>query len=72
MVVRPKSVRGDQVLMTIENAISKAPDATWVLINPLLEDTVDSYTFGLLPSFLLRLYLSGLLCESVFCVVVSD
>jgi hypothetical protein len=48
-----------QVLMTIENAIAKAPNAIWVLLNPLLEDTVDSYTFGLplslppsvLPSF---------------------
>ena len=32
--------------MTIENAIAKAPNAIWVLLNPLLEDTVDSYTFG--------------------------
>jgi len=32
--------------MTIENAISKNPDASWVLLNPLLE---DSETFGLAP-----------------------
>ena len=32
--------------MSIENAISKNPDATWVLLNPLLE---DSETFGLAP-----------------------
>ena len=38
-----------QVLMTIEKAISRAPEATWVLVNPLLEDTIDSYTFGLPP-----------------------
>jgi hypothetical protein len=36
--------------MTIEKAISRAPEATWVLVNPLLEDTIDSYTFGLPPS----------------------
>jgi len=44
IVVRPKAVRGDQVLMTIENAMSKNPDASWVLLNPLLE---DSETFGI-------------------------
>jgi len=47
LVVRPKSVRGDQVLLTIENAVSKAPEACWVLLNPLLEDTIDAYTFGI-------------------------
>ena len=72
MVVRPKAVRGDQVLMTIEHAISKAPDATWVLINPLLEDSVDSYTFGPSPSPRPRLYLPACLCMCAFCVSVAD
>lgn len=47
MVVRPKAVLGDQVLMAIENAISKNPNASWLLLNPLLEDAVDASTFGI-------------------------
>ena len=40
--------------MAIEKAMHKAPAATWVLVNPLLEDTVDAYTFGPPPLWCAR------------------
>jgi hypothetical protein len=40
--------------MAIEKAMEKAPAATWVLVNPLLEDTVDAYTFGPPPLWCTR------------------
>jgi len=47
MVVRPENLRGDSVVLSIEQAVNKVPDATWILLNPALEDTVDGYTFGI-------------------------
>ncbi|KAJ1480199.1 hypothetical protein T484DRAFT_1957242 [Baffinella frigidus] len=47
VVVRPKNNRGDSVILAVEQAVAKAPEAAWVLLNPLLEDQVDAYTFGI-------------------------
>lgn len=34
----------------MQQAVAKVPGATWVLMNPDLEDTVLSYTFGIKTS----------------------
>ena len=42
--------RGDAVVLAVEQAVEKMPDATWILFNPDLEDTILSYTFGISTS----------------------
>jgi len=58
MVVRPKDNRGDSVILAVEQAVQKLPGATWVLLNPILEDTVGGYTFGIRETDRRRSFLS--------------
>jgi len=50
IVAAPTNSRGDAVVMAIEQAVHKVPSACWVLLNPDLEDTILSYTFGIKTS----------------------
>jgi len=47
VVVRPRNSRGDAVVLALMQAHAKMPDATWLLINPELEDTALRGTFGI-------------------------
>ena len=50
LVAAPANARGDAVVLAVEQAVEKMPDATWILFNPDLEDTILSYTFGISTS----------------------
>lgn len=45
--VRPRNSRGDAVVLALMQAQAKMPDATWLLVNPELEDTALRGTFGI-------------------------
>lgn len=39
LVVQPKNVRGDAVILDVEEMVNKAPKAKFILLNPFFEDT---------------------------------
>jgi len=45
-VVRPKNSRGDSVILAVEQAVEKVDGATWVLLNPMLDDAGDAAGIG--------------------------
>ena len=47
LLVAPANSRGDAVALAVEQAVAKVPDACFVLLNPDLDDTILSYTFGI-------------------------
>ncbi|KAA8495203.1 Pyridoxal kinase [Porphyridium purpureum] len=46
-VVAPKNLRGDSVIRTLQDMIQRRPDATWLLLNPQLEDQADTPAIGI-------------------------
>lgn len=55
----PANSRGDAVVLAVEQAVEKLPEASFVLLNPDLEDTVLSYTFGIHTSDKCRKFVSN-------------
>jgi len=47
IVVAPTNNRGDAVAFAVEQAVAKVPNASWVLFNPDLEDTVLGSVYGI-------------------------
>ena len=59
LVAAPANGRGDAVALAVEQAVRKVPNACWVLLNPDLEDTILSYTFGIETSDHVRKFVAG-------------
>lgn len=47
LCVRPRNSRGDAVVLALMQAQAKVPGATWLLVNPELEDSALRGTFGI-------------------------
>ena len=54
LIVSPTNSRGDAVALAVQQAVEKCPSSCFVLLNPDLEDTILSYTFGIHTSDAVR------------------
>lgn len=59
VVVRPRNSRGDAVVLALMQAHAKVPDATWIIVNPELDDTQLRYTFGIKETSMHAAFLRG-------------
>ena len=57
--VAPTNSRGDAVALAVQRAVDKVPSATFVLMNPDLEDTILSFVFGIKTSDTVRSFVES-------------